>query len=143
MPSPGAALGAIAKRAVRTTIATSVPRLMTWRAGRMIGAPLILPLSLAKAMTEPEKVIAPIAAPSVISIRLTVRMLPSAPRMPKASGLRKAATATSTAARPTSEWKAATNCGIAVIAMRRAVTRPMTAPMAMAARISSAVLPSR
>ena len=31
----------------------------------------MLPLSLAKAMTEPEKVIAPIAAPSAISILLT------------------------------------------------------------------------
>jgi hypothetical protein len=43
--------------------------------------------------------------------------------MPKASGFTKAAAATSTAARPTSEWNAATSCGIAVIWMRRAVVR--------------------
>jgi len=96
----------------------------------------MLPLSLAKAITEPEKVIAPIAAPSAISIRLTARILPSSPRMSKAPGLRNAAPATSTAARPTSEWNAATSCGIAVIWIRRAVVRPMMAPMAMAARIS-------
>ena len=53
-----------------------------------------------------------------------------------------AAAATSTAARPTSEWKAATSCGIAVIAILRAVTMPMIAPMAMAARICAAVTQS-
>ena len=51
-------------------------------------------------------------------------------------GIEKAAAATSTAARPTSEWKAATSCGIAVIAIRRAVTKPIAAPIAIAARIS-------
>ena len=35
-----------------------------------------------------------------------------------------------TAARPTSEWKAATNCGIEVMAMRRAVTAPTEPPIA-------------
>jgi len=40
-----------------------------------------------------------------------------------------AAPATSTAARPTSEWKAATNCGMAVIAMRFAVTAPIAPPI--------------
>jgi hypothetical protein len=55
--------------------------------------------------------------------------------MSKATGFRKAAQATATAARPTSEWKAATSCGIAVIAMRRAVTMPIAAPRPMAARI--------
>ena len=44
---------------------------------------------------------------------------------------RARAAATSTAARPTSEWKAATSCGMAVMAMRRAVTAPMPPPMAM------------
>ena len=33
---------------------------------------------------------------------------------------------------PTSEWKAATSCGIAVIWMRRAVTKPTLPPIAMA-----------
>ena len=40
---------------------------MPWRIGSMIGLPDMLPLSLAKAMTEPVKVIAPIATPSDIS----------------------------------------------------------------------------
>ena len=114
----------------------SVPRLITWRSGSMIGAPDMLPLSLRKAITDPEKVIAPIATPSPISIRLTWWMMPSAPAMPNASGLRNAAAATSTAAMPTREWNAATSCGIAVIAIRRAVTRPITAPIAIAIRIS-------
>ena len=99
--SPGPAASDMVNSAVSAMIAPSVPRLMTWRAGSMIGAPDILPFSLAKAMTDPEKVIAPMAAPSAISTRLTLRILPSAPRIPKASGLRKAATPTSTAARPT------------------------------------------
>ena len=40
------------------------------------------------AMTEPEKVIAPIAMPSPISSRETGLIAPSAPTMPKASGFR-------------------------------------------------------
>ena len=39
--------------------------------------------------------------------------------------------ATNTAARPTSEWKAATSCGSAVISILRAVTAPMAPPIAM------------
>ncbi len=87
-------------------------------------------------MTEPDSVIAPMATPSPISTRLARRMPPSAPTMPKPLGSRKAAAATSTAARPTSEWKAATSCGIAVMAMRRATVRPINPPMTMATRIS-------
>ena len=34
-------------------MARKITRLSRWRAGSMIGAPLILPFSLAKAMTEP------------------------------------------------------------------------------------------
>ena len=44
--------------------------LMTWRPGSMIGLPLMRALSLRKAITEPVKVMAPMAAPSAISIRL-------------------------------------------------------------------------
>jgi len=57
----------------------------TWRAGRMIGLPLMRPESLRKAMTEPVKVMAPMATPSDISIRLCAWMWPSVP-MPKADG---------------------------------------------------------
>ena len=56
--------------------------------------------------------------------------------IPNASGLRKAAAPTSTAAIPTRLWKAATSCGIAVILILRAVTRPMPPPITMAAAIS-------
>ena len=47
--------------------------------------------------------------------------------MPKASGAFSAPAATNTAARPTSEWNAATSCGSAVIWMRRATTAPIAA----------------
>ena len=66
----------------------STARLMTCRPGNMIGAPLMLPFNLRKAMTEPEKVIAPIAMPRPISTRLTWWMMPFASAMPKAVGLR-------------------------------------------------------
>ena len=85
------------------------------------------PCSLAKATTEPVKVMAPMIVPSPISIRLCVLMWPGEP-MPKASGDTKAAAATNTAARPTSEWNAATSCGRAVIWMRMATTVPIAPP---------------
>jgi hypothetical protein len=119
-----------------------MPKLITCRAGSRIGAPLMLPLSLAKAITEPEKVIAPMATPRPISTRLSGSISPSAWRMPKAAGLRKAAAPTSTAARPTRLWNAATSCGIAVIWMRRAVVRPTTAPSPTAAAILASVTKS-
>ena len=58
---------------------------MRCRAGSRIDAPDMRPDSLAKAMTEPVKVTAPMAAPKDISTRLATRMLPGAP-MPNASG---------------------------------------------------------
>ena len=68
-------------------------------------------------MIEPVNVIAPIARPIDISIRLSVKIWPGVP-MPNASGAFNAEAATNTAARPTSEWNAATSCGSAVIWMR-------------------------
>src|SRR5579875_2771674 len=56
---------------------------------------------------EPVKGMAPMARPSDISSRLWVWIAPGMP-MPNASGPFSAAAATNTAARPTSEWKAAT-----------------------------------
>ena len=47
--------------------------------GKVIGLPLISPCSFRKAMTEPEKVTAPIATPSDISTRLPPWMLPAVP----------------------------------------------------------------
>ena len=78
---------------------------------------------------------APIASPSDISIRLCVWTLPSVP-MPNASGAFSAAAATNTAARPTSEWNAATSCGSAVIWMRSATKVPIAPPMMMPRKIS-------
>ena len=49
-------------------MASPTPRLIQCRAGKSIGLPLMFPLSLRKAITEPEKVIAPIATPMPISI---------------------------------------------------------------------------
>ena len=43
--------------------AMSRPRLNQWRAGKASGLLVILPLSLPKAMTEPEKVTAPMRIP--------------------------------------------------------------------------------
>ena len=51
----------------------------------MMGLPDMRPDSLAKATTEPVKVMAPMATPSDISIRLAGAMWPGVP-MPKASG---------------------------------------------------------
>ena len=97
--------------------------------------PFISACSLANAISEPEKVIAPIARPSDISIRLSVWMAPGMP-MPNACGAFSADAATNTAARPTSEWNAATSCGSAVILMRSATTVPMLPPITMPSRIS-------
>ena len=99
------------------------------------GEPETRPCSLAKATIEPVKVMAPITVPSPISIRLCILILPGRPR-PKASGETNAAAATNTAARPTSEWKAATSCGRAVIWMRMATTAPIAPPMTRPPMIS-------
>ena len=68
--------------------------------GNIIGAPDIIPLNLRNAIIEPEKVIAPTAAPIDISIKLASLIFPVKPRL-KASGFIKAEIATKTAARPT------------------------------------------
>ena len=60
--------------------------LIRWRAGSMIGAPLMLPLSLAKAITEPVKVMAPMATPSDISIEARAVDVADGVPMSKAAG---------------------------------------------------------
>src|SRR4029077_11412923 len=62
--------------------------------------------------------------------------------MPRADGAESAPAPTSTAAMPTSEWKAATSSGIEVIGTRRAITAPIAAPMAMPTITSSQARPS-
>ncbi len=113
--------------------------LMTWRPGSVIGAPLMRPESFRNAITEPVNVMAPMATPSDISIRLWPWMAPSTP-MPKAAGAYSAPAATSTAAMPTREWNAATSSGIEVIGTRRAITAPMPPPSAMPATTSTQAL---
>ena len=70
---------------ISSTVRAARAMLMRCRAGRMIGLPDMRPDSLAKAMTEPVKVMAPMATPSDISRRLAAAILPGWP-MPKASG---------------------------------------------------------
>ena len=94
----------------------------------VIGDPDIIPLSFKKAIIEPENVIAPIAAPNDISIKLASFMLPTDPKL-NASGLRNAAIATNTAARPTRLWKPATSSGIAVIGILKAINAPIDPPI--------------
>ncbi len=126
---------------MNTTSSTASTMLMMWRAGRMIGAPLIRADSFRNAITEPVKVSAPMATPSDISIRLCAWMWPGVP-MSKASGAKNAPAATSTAAMPTSEWKAATSSGIDVIGTRRAMTAPMLPPIATPRMTSTQAMPS-
>ena len=66
----------------------------------VIGDPDIIPCNFIKAITDPEKVIAPTAAPIDISIKLPSLIFPGTPRL-KASGFKKAEIATKTAASPT------------------------------------------
>ena len=66
----------------------------------VIGEPDIIPLNFKNAIIDPEKVIAPTAAPIDISIRLANLILPTSPKL-KALGFKKAAIATKTAAKPT------------------------------------------
>ena len=63
----------------------------------VIGEPDIIPLSFRNAIIEPEKVIAPIAAPKDISIRLASFISPTIPKL-NASGFKKAEIATKTVA---------------------------------------------
>ena len=93
-----------------------------------MGEPDINPLNFKKAITDPVKVIAPIAAPKDISIRLAILIFPGEPKL-NTSGLRKAEIATKTAARPTKLWKPATSSGIAVIGILNAINDPIDPPI--------------
>ena len=95
---------------------------------KVIGEPDIIPLSFRNAIIDPEKVIAPIAAPNDISIKLAIFILPGEPRL-NTSGLRNAEMATNTAASPTKLWNPATNSGIAVIGILKAIKAPIDPPI--------------
>ena len=87
-----------------------------------------MPRSFKKAIIEPVNVIAPIAAPKDISIRLAILISPGLPRL-KISGFKKADIATKTAANPTKLWNPATNSGIAVIGILNAINDPIDPPI--------------
>ena len=59
--------------------------------------PDIIPRSFKKAIIDPVKVIAPIDAPSAISIKLAILIFPTDPKL-KTSGFKNADIATKTAA---------------------------------------------
>jgi len=90
--------------------------------------PDIIPRSFKKAIIDPEKVIAPIAAPIVISIKLASLIFPTVPKL-NASGFKKAEIATNTAANPTKLWNPATSSGIAVIGILNAMNAPIDPPI--------------
>ena len=63
---------------------------------KVIGDPDIIPRNFKNAIKEPEKVIAPIAAPRDISIKLSKLIFPTVPKL-KTSGFINAEMATKTA----------------------------------------------
>ncbi len=94
-----------------------------------MGDPDIMPLNFKKAIIDPVKVIAPIAAPRDISIRLAIFIFPCAPKL-NTVGFKNADIATNTAAKPTKLWNPATNSGIAVIGILNAIKAPIEPPIA-------------
>ena len=93
-----------------------------------MGEPDIMPRNFRKAIIDPVNVIAPIAAPKDISIRLAILILLGFPKL-KTSGFKKADIATNTAANPTRLWNPATSSGIAVIGILNAINEPMDPPI--------------
>ena len=87
-----------------------------------------MPLSFKNAIIDPVNVIAPIEAPKDISIKLAIFMFPGNPSL-NTSGLKNADIATKTAASPTKLWKPATNSGIAVIGILKAINAPIDPPI--------------
>ena len=93
-----------------------------------MGEPDIKPLNFKKAIIDPVKVMAPIAPPKDISIKLAILIFPCDPKL-KTSGFKKADIATNTAARPTKLWNPATSSGIAVIGILKAINAPSDPPI--------------
>ncbi len=67
---------------ISTNTATAMAMFRRWRAGSRIGAPDMFPFSLAKAISEPVKVTAPMATPTESSISDSSRTEPSGRAMP-------------------------------------------------------------
>ncbi len=96
----------------------------------------MIPWSFKKAITDPEKVMAPTAAPIDISIKLASLMFPGKPKL-NAAGFIKAEIATNTAANPTRLWKPATSSGIAVIGILKAINAPTAPPKIIKIKINA------
>ena len=95
---------------------------------------LYLPESLPNAMTEPLKVMAPMAAPKNNSSRLPAGIACPLAAMLKAHGSATAATAMNTAAKPIMLCMKATSSGILVISTRLAISVPAVPPTSKAPR---------
>ena len=93
-----------------------------------MGEPDIIPLNFKNAIIDPVKVIAPIAEPKDISIKLAILIFPGEPRL-NTSGFKNAEIPTKTAASPTKLWNPATSSGIAVIGILKAIKAPNEPPI--------------
>ncbi len=138
------AIASIAKNATQLSAAThATPKPSTPKPSARLsqcwppnctGAPwnrrnLYLPESLPNAITEPENVMAPMAAPRNSSSRLPLGMAsPRASPRSSAQGSATAATAMKTAARPIMLCMNATSSGILVISTRLAMMVPAVPP---------------
>ena len=105
--------------------APSSELLMRCRPGSARGLEDILPASLKKATTDPVNVTPPMRTPRYAVTRCRVSACWTSERT--------LAILVKTAARPTTEWSAATICGSSIAVMRRPMTVPMPPPIAATA----------
>src|SRR5476649_1390291 len=123
----------VTKAMPKPSITSASSRFSICWPAKLTGAPwnkrnLYLPDSLPKAITDPEKVMAPTKVPMNNSMRLPKGSASPTAAMPKACGSDTAATAMQTAANPISECMAATSSGILVISTFFASIAPMPPP---------------
>src|SRR5471032_3120422 len=109
----------VTKAMPKPSITSASSRFSICWPAKLTGAPwnkrnLYLPDSLPKAITDPEKVMAPTKVPMNNSMRLPKGSASPTAAMPKACGSDTAATAMQTAASPISECMAATSSGHAL-----------------------------
>mmetsp|Transcript_32365 Transcript_32365/g.70947 ORF Transcript_32365/g.70947 Transcript_32365/m.70947 type:complete len:211 (+) Transcript_32365:981-1613(+) len=133
MPASAATLvigvGFATKRPKQPSIDAAVTALIISRCGSASGAEPRLPLSLPNATSEPVAVTPPIIVARPTELMRTASSISGACR----TCSRKSALAANTAARPTSEWKAATVCGREVGSTRLAIAYPAAPPPPSAA----------
>ena len=120
-------LGDATSQAAPPSAATAESTVSTREPANVMGAPEIQPCNLPAAMSEPEKVTAPIMTSRPTGIEKPAVTTPTPLR--RANSTR----ATSAAAPPPTALKTETSCGIAVILTRRAPMRPATEPAAIPA----------